>query len=94
MGFWGLGGLTNWPSDDIMLAKTATTPYISDTFSDTIGDTLYYSDTLGGISYKDNNFYLLLYHIQYILNNLLPLSFTNTNSFSLYITQTYIFYYI
>lgn len=41
-GFFGAGGLTNWPSDDIMLAKTATTPYISDTFSDTIGDTLYF----------------------------------------------------
>lgn len=37
-GFFGAGGLTKWPSDGIMRAKTAAPPYISDTFSDTIGD--------------------------------------------------------
>jgi hypothetical protein len=36
-GFFGAGGLTKSPSDGIMRAKTATPPYISDTFSDTLG---------------------------------------------------------
>jgi hypothetical protein len=40
-GFFGPGGLTNRGSHGILRAKTAATPYISDTFSDTIGHTQY-----------------------------------------------------
>ena len=36
--FWVLG-LTNRESDDILRPKTTTPPYISDTFSDTLGHT-------------------------------------------------------
>lgn len=46
-GFLGSGGLTNPPSYGILRAKTAVPPYISDTFSDTLGHTLDFSDTLG-----------------------------------------------
>jgi hypothetical protein len=54
-GFFGPGGLTNSAGCDILRAKTATPPNISDTFSDILGD----------IGYKVNN----SKHIGYILNN-------------------------
>jgi hypothetical protein len=57
--FFGAGGLTNSAGCDILWAKTATPPNISDTFS----------DTLGGIQYKVNNPFFL----SHTLNNSISL---------------------
>jgi len=77
--FFGPGGLTKWPSDDIMLAKTAAPPHISDTFSDTLGHIQYILNNFTHIPYTLNNFSLsvslyttqtyIFYYIYYILNN-------------------------
>lgn len=61
MGFLGPGGLTKSGSDGIMQAKTTTTPYISDTFSDTIGHT--HSIVNNSLSIHITHIYFLLHLI-------------------------------
>ena len=86
-GFFGAGGLTNRLSDDIMLAKTAAPPHISDTFTDTLGAILYFTDTLGAILYFTDT----LGHTHSIVNNSLSIPYTH-NNFSLYIHLSHMFF--
>ena len=60
--FFGPGGLTNSASCDILRAKTAAPPNISDTFSDILGNIGYKVNNSRHIPYMNNNFSLYIHH--------------------------------
>jgi hypothetical protein len=64
MGFLGLGGLTNRGSHGILRAKTAAPPYISDTFTDTLGHThSIVNNLIDTLGHTHSIQLIILYHI-------------------------------